>query len=657
MLLFAARFVNLGADPPLYYTGFGQSLLTDPYHLTFAARNATLFEEWNPFDYHRWDVFKNSLISGVAFLLFQLFGVSRITANIAALILSCGGFLFFLAVFLVRRRLVELAASSAFLLLNNLLFFYGRVPFLETGLIFLSGLLFYVFIAFHDRWWGQLLSGVLVAFAALAGKLFGLLLIAPVVLCLAYRYRSKLVGPVAWTIGGLIAGAGLYILAIYGGDFSTAVSYYQEHTTGMYPYPPGLTSVVAFFKMFITYGGESGLWDLSPFQLLLGTAALVVVVIHVGLLDKFSPDHLPVIFCLVWVVAGIAGLSPFFYRPTRYSLFLLLPLAGLVGFVVQEVWSGKLSLKIRGAVFSMPFVFLSCWYTLTQLRMINTKVGGKFNAGIEFMTIAALIAAAFTAVVFLLLSKKRTIAVSRRWLYLAALVGVLMIGRQAVLLWEGIMLPGQHFNEYNRELSQILDKDAVLTGPFMPALTIDNELKGIIYVFGLADVQPDLFDRYPITHVVENKNNWPNAVKEFPKLARSQLITYFPITNQVMGLYRLFDASSPMTDFERGSLFLRFEMVDSALVSLGRFHHDAPDNVLGTTNLAMALYGSGRLEDADSLLQLASELRPDSYMVHGLCEATYRRMFEASGQPLYLERAEYHARVTRQVNPSGAEAF
>ena len=57
------HFVSLENDPPLYYVGHGQSLLTDPYHLTHSARNEVLFDDWNLYEYHRWDVFKNSLIS------------------------------------------------------------------------------------------------------------------------------------------------------------------------------------------------------------------------------------------------------------------------------------------------------------------------------------------------------------------------------------------------------------------------------------------------------------------------------------------------------------------------------------------------------------------------------------------------------------------
>lgn len=39
-LLLALSFWKLDIDPPLYYVGHSQAQITDPYHLTFSARNA-----------------------------------------------------------------------------------------------------------------------------------------------------------------------------------------------------------------------------------------------------------------------------------------------------------------------------------------------------------------------------------------------------------------------------------------------------------------------------------------------------------------------------------------------------------------------------------------------------------------------------------------
>ena len=157
IFLIILRFISLEIDPPNFFAGHTQAHLTDPYHLTFFARNAILFDDWNPFDFYRWDVFKYSLISGFSYIVFSIAGISRITANLSAVLLSLAGIGLFVIGFYRLRSNRETLIITGLLLLSSMLFFYGRLPFLENGLIFLSGLLFFVFIKKYDKWWGQLL--------------------------------------------------------------------------------------------------------------------------------------------------------------------------------------------------------------------------------------------------------------------------------------------------------------------------------------------------------------------------------------------------------------------------------------------------------------------------------------------------------------------
>jgi len=127
------HFLYLENDPPLYFVMHGQSLLTDPYHLTHAARNEVLFDNSNLFDYFRWDVFKNSLISGMSYPVFSLFDVSRVTANFTAVVLHLSGLLLFIFGLNICRNQKEVLFTSIFLLLNAVLFFYAVCHTLKTG--------------------------------------------------------------------------------------------------------------------------------------------------------------------------------------------------------------------------------------------------------------------------------------------------------------------------------------------------------------------------------------------------------------------------------------------------------------------------------------------------------------------------------------------
>ena len=74
---------------------------------------------------------------------------------------------------------------------------------------------------------------------------------------------------------------------------------------------------------------------------------------------------------------------------------------------------------------------------------------------------------------------------------------------QGSYLYRGLLKPGHYMQDYNTELTDLVAPDAVLTGRYAPALTIDNKLKAVIYMFGLANVQTDPVQpstHYPCRH-------------------------------------------------------------------------------------------------------------------------------------------------------------
>ncbi len=351
------RVVGIQNDPPLFYYGHSQAQLTDPYQFSFFARNAVLYGEWNPFDLHRWDVFRNSLISGVSYLFFSAFGISRVTANLVAIVLHMGGLLLFL---LGLRRFWnswEVFLVALLLLFNSSLFFYGRLPFLENGLIFLSGLTFFVLVRYHDRAWGQAMTGALVALAALSGMLFGFILMGPVLICLLVVYRSRVAVPVLVTVTGLVLTAVAYMLVFFGGDLTILLNHFAEQTVGMYGSPPGFSSLPYFFTMLVTYGCESGLWQYTPFLTLLTAISLVVVALRVQFAGAVKPESVAMIFCVGWLVSGVFGLMPFFYRPMRYGLFLFLPMAAISAFAVRESAKAKTRMILLNMWILLPLIF------------------------------------------------------------------------------------------------------------------------------------------------------------------------------------------------------------------------------------------------------------------------------------------------------------
>ncbi len=650
LLLVCLRFVNLTVDPPLYQVGHGQSQLTDPYHLTHAARNAALFDDWHPFDFHRWDVFKNSLVSGAVYLLFSVGGVSRLTANLAAVLLSTSGLLLFLLALWRRRERWEVVVAALIIFINNSLFFYGRMPYLENGLIFIAGLLFYLFIRFHDRLWGQLVVGLLIALAALAGKAFGLLLIVPVLLGLLYRYRAASLLPSLAVIGGAVVGGATYLLLFYGTDFSILTSYVGEQTTGIYGGPPGFTSIPNFFRTLVTYGGEAGLWRFSPFFMVLISLSIVVALLTLPWKDAPSDSHLPIIVALAWVGIGMAALSPFQYRPMRYALFLLPAAATVVAYAIRVCAERrvKLSLEPRWLIVAILF---PVWYLIVQLRMQPAEIFTKFTTGAEFVYVALLFAVLITLMLFLWLLRERTVAGRRLLLWPLVLLLAALTVLQGSYLYRGLWQSGYQIEQYNRDLADIISPGAVVTGPYMPVMTINTDIQGVIYQFGLASKEDDLVPRFGITHVLAESDNWKIAMRDFPVFRSAVQVSNLMLRDQEIGLFRLADLLVPPSEYEQAQIDMVARRFDSALVHFQSFVRSHPKNLIAQTGLVRGLASAGQLGDAIVMAQSMGERHPDNYYVQSFCEGFFRRVYQAEGDRIALGLADKFAERALEINP------
>ena len=217
------RFYDLNIDPPQFFSRISRALLTDPYNLTSFARNKVLFD--------RWDIFKYSLSSASGYLFFSMFGVSRAVANISAIFLNLGGLLLFILG--MKRESIRSAVVAALVLIPCMvLSVYGRYPFLENGLIFLCGLLFYIFIRHYPKPWVLLVSGLIISFCMLSGKMFGIVMIVPIALVIRVEDKKDF-----WKQFGVLLSSwavSLILLALlyYGENIGTVYRYLQEQTVG-----------------------------------------------------------------------------------------------------------------------------------------------------------------------------------------------------------------------------------------------------------------------------------------------------------------------------------------------------------------------------------------------------------------------------------------
>jgi hypothetical protein len=230
----------------------------------------------------------------------------------------------------------------------------------------------------------------------------------------------------------------------------------------------------------------------------------------------------------------------------------------------------------------------------------------------------------------------------------------LLIGytvKQCMMIYDGYSIPGDHLRQYNIELGQIMDSEAVVTGPYAPALTLDNNLRGVIYHFGLSNVERDLFEKFPITHIVTDFSNWQQAEKDFPGLDSSLMLAKFIVRNFSVFVYRLPDADVRMTDYEKGLDALNRGKSDSALIFLDRFARDNPGHILGLRALSEGYSRAGRIIDQVKVLRVMAERFPDNYRVHVHCYNAYLQAYKESGREKLKTAMAYHLNKIRELNP------
>ncbi|MCH9031113.1 MAG: hypothetical protein IIB00_02495 [candidate division Zixibacteria bacterium] len=645
------HFVSLESDPPMHFIGHGQAQLTYPYHLTFSARNSILHGDWNPYDYHRWDVFKNSLVSGFSYRVFSVAGVSRLTANLSAVLLHLGGLALFAFGLLKWRSKLEVWLTLCVLMLNTTLFFYGRLPFLENGLIFLSGLTFWIFSRYYHKVWGLISCGVVIALATLAGKLFGLLLLAPAIVTIVYIYRRNSLRYVSYVLAGLAIGIGLYVIIFYGGSFAVMLSYYREQTTGLYGLPPGLLSLSNFLIMIFTFGGESGLIQFSPFLFVLSAISVVGVFLSFNVTSPHKSEMIPIVFCLGWLIIGALGLSPFLYRPIRYTLFLILPSSALVGYFVKQALDGPLRFELNRKWFSLGACFILFWHLYTQVWMIFSPVFEKFKSGSEFLPKSALIAFVTVGALYIWLRRPRRISSRISLTFIGAII-------LPALFWQGqyfasgLTSSGHYLQRYNKYLTEFIAKDAVISGPYAPALTIDNDLRGVIYSFGLTNIEKNFFERFPVTHIVADVSNMKRARADFPQLKSAKLLARMPVRNATIDLYRVANTGTALTIFEEAVILLSRGQGDSAVLAFDQFLAENPENLYGQLYRSASLFATGRIEESIASFERIAKSNSDDYMVHSFCGGYFSAKYQDTGISRYKEIADRHLKIVKDMSPA-----
>jgi len=647
------RFLWLEADSPPYFYNTGQALLTDPYNVIYFARNKVLFGQWDIFGFDRWIVFKYSLSSFMAYLFFAIAGVSRITANLSAILLNLGG----IGIFVWEHRKSSNSAaflSAIILFVNMTLLVYGRYPFLETGMIFFCSVFYLLFMKYYPNRWVLPVTGFVLALAIISGKLFAFVLIVPVAAIIFVENRKSFFRQFGIFLLSLILLIAAISILFYGNAIQVVYNYLSEQTIGMYGFPDSLQSPIRFFERFTTFGGDSRFTNFSPFLAAAFIIAVISLIISPSLKNRLKADR-TLVFNLGWFIAGFLLLMVVNYRPLRYQLFLLLPITGIVSTLVINPIDH--AAPIRLSWWKALLIFFLLWYSLVQAFVVfYLRLDGallKYTL-CWYLLIPGLI---FTIPIIIWPSWIGRRLFNRRFI-LPILVGLCII-QQAGWIYIWYDTKSYTMKEAGDDVLRIVGKNAVIAGPYAQAVTIDNNLRSFVYMFGLAYSEPDLFRRFSITHLAIDVSNWTKAVADYPELLNSPPPAQYWIRDIELSIIRIYDAVGlsedidyKPTDYEKAQVFYgQGTNPDSIYYYASKFYAAHPRSKAGIKLLGNYYMACGALQSGFNLIDRLISLYPDDFSTYFDKGRANYLFYLRSGNSQFLKDSKYYFQLAREHNP------
>jgi len=206
------------------------------------------------------------------------------------------------------------------------------------------------------------------------------------------------------------------------------------------------------------------------------------------------------------------------------------------------------------------------------------------------------------------------------------------------------------------DLGMILSPEAVLSGPYAPALTLENNLGCVIHMFGVSAADPDFFMRFPITHLLVDQTNESRAVEDYSDLMDSavHILTYHVGLKQIR-LFRVVDGTNnpeahryQLSHFEKTLDRYNENSIDEANVMALAFLNEHPDNISCHSLVAEEAELHNNPEIARGAFKKAVEFSPTNYHLNARLAKFLKDRYETSGdRRLREEGLQYFERAIK----------
>jgi len=555
--------------------------------------------------------------------------------------------------------------SLFFLGINFVFIMYGRNPFLEISAIFLLVSGFYFMALSFNRSPFLIFSGICFAGGIFFGQTMAAFILPAClgVLLLWMLERSRSAPPGINFKPFLLFTSGFVLVSVFWLFFSylpakrEVAGYLGEQALGLYGFPKALQSLSGFVTALFTFGTD--LFYRMPVVFLLSFLGLLLFFRNNSSIKELVEhrDHRSqaLFFLTFWFLGGFFLLMILNYRPLRYQLYLIPPMCALGGWWLDRFLRPSDS---RGASFGILFWIFFAFgttffinYIITTLYRLSRKPA-QLSSSLSISFIFTLLLGG--------LFYWRTTRSKRspggegssplRWLnpgkrfsimLLLVLLSLLVNGWQ-YLSWASS--PTYSLSRSSLDLGRILSQDAVVSGPYGPALVWDNQLKNVIHMFGVTRPDPRLFRTYPITHLaLERGGNRDRAFRDYPQVMKNaKIVTTYWLRNIPVDIYRIGEwTNNPqaekyqLSEFEKAKMLLDEGETDSAMVLLEEFISENPENISGYQTLAKLYYDMEMFQEAAMCLKQATQFHPTDFLIHQQLGSVYLTLMKKTGEDRY----------------------
>jgi hypothetical protein len=217
-------------------------------------------------------------------------------------------------------------------------------------------------------------------------------------------------------------------------------------------------------------------------------------------------------------------------------------------------------------------------------------------------------------------------------------------------------LPLYTTSQASQDLGIALSPEAVISGPYGPALAMENELGCIIHIFGTSRPDPDLFKKYPVTHLALDETNKTVAERIYPDIMRQAIYLFNYNLNftkvviyKIAGLTGNSQAASYIpSDLEKAVEAYINLQEKAGSYYLPRYLSKYPENMSGNTQAGAYFTAVEDFKAAAHYYSLAVDYSKTDFKLHFYLGNAYIALADAIGDESFRVKGEAEKELSRK---------